>query len=140
MGVHKQMVFWKAGPDEHQPPAPAAGSKTPQVIVGDVWQMDGKHINSLMAKEGHVDRDQQYQSELARDILTAESDAKKQESYKELERALKESEKEKQKVATEQKKKEAAKKQAKADPNAIGVGGWIGLACIGSLILGAAFN
>merc|ERR1739844_764981 len=114
----------------------------PQVVVGDVWLMDGQHINSFMAKEGHVDRDQQYQSELARDILTAESDAKKKESYKELEKALKDSEKEKKKVVAEQRKKETEKKkkQDKADPNAIGVGGWIVLACVGVLILGAAFN
>merc|ERR1719491_556547 len=132
------MIMWKAAPDEHQPPLPAEESKEPQVVLGDVWMIDGKHINSLLANQGHVDRDAKYHSDLARNILTAASDEKKKDSYAELERALKESEKEKKKVMVEELQKEQEKEKQKDEP--IGAAGWIGLALVGVIIIAAVGN
>jgi len=132
--VGKKMIRWKAGPEEHQPPAPAEGSKVPQVIVGDMWMLNGRHVNSLMAKAGHVDRETVYTDELARNILQAESEEKKQESYKELERAMKES-------AKEKKKQYAAELEKEKDiPEPIGMAGWLGLGFLGLIVLAGLSN
>lgn len=134
----KQMIWWKAAPDEHQPPAPAEGSKEPPVVIGDVWLIDGRHVNGHMAKEGHVDRDTKYHSDLARNILTAESEEKKKESYAELERALKESEKAKAEAKKKIVAEELEKEKLKGEP--IGLSGWIGLSFLGVIILAALCN
>lgn len=132
--VEKQMIWWKAGPDEHQSAPPAEGSKEPAVVYGDVWLYDGRHVNSMMAKAGHVDRDKKYHSELARNILTAESEEKKKESYADLERALKESATEKKKALEKELEKE------KDAPEPVGMAGWVGLIFLGVIVLAALCN
>lgn len=129
--VGKQMIWYKAAPDEHQPPDPAEseGKDAPAVIVGDAWLIDGRHLNSLLAKEGHLVQEQQYHSDLARNILSAEADESKKESYKKLEEALRESEKEKKRMAEEK----IAEEKLKGEP--IGVAGWIGLAVLGVTVV-----
>ena len=105
--VAKQMVWWKAAPEENQPKGDA------ETVVGDIWLFDGSHLNSLLKKEGHLMHVEEYKEELARNILTAEADEKKKESYKELEEALKENES-KLKSGTKT-DKESALQQAQTD-------------------------
>ena len=127
--VAKQMVWWKAAPEENQPKGDA------ETVVGDIWLIDGRHINSLLKKEGHLSHVEEYEEELARNILTAEADEKKKESYKELEEALKESEKAKRKAAKDEKQ---AEDLAKTEP--IGFGGYVGILMLATLGLGVATN
>mmetsp|Transcript_86872 Transcript_86872/g.218708 ORF Transcript_86872/g.218708 Transcript_86872/m.218708 type:complete len:291 (+) Transcript_86872:68-940(+) len=131
--VAKQMVWWKAAPDEHQP-ATDADDKGPAVVLGDVWLIDGRHVNSLLVKEGHLAQEEHYHSELAKDILSAAADKEKKDSYKKLEEALKESEREKRKIA-EQKLEE---EKLKGEP--IGFAGWLGLGVLLVIVLGALTN
>jgi len=127
--VGKQMVWWKAAPEANQPKGDA------ETVVGDIWLIDGRHINSLLKKEGHLSHVEEYKEELARNILTAEADEKKKESYKELEEALKESEKAKRKAAKDEKQ---AEDLAKTEP--IGFGGYVGILMLATLGLGVATN
>lgn len=126
--VGKQMIWWKAAPEEAQP------SGDGETVIGDVWLIDGRHINSLLKKEGHLPHAEEYKEELARNILTAEADEKKRESYKELEEALKESEKAKQKAEKEAKKAE----ELKGEP--IGFGGYLGLMVLVIIVVGVLTN
>jgi hypothetical protein len=133
--IGKQMVWWKAAPEEHQPKA-AEGSAEDPVMLADVWLIDGRHINTHLRDQGHLTHVQEYESELARNILTAHSDEKKKESYKELEVALKESEEARKKEA-----KEAAKEaEANIPVEPLGIGAWIGLAMLALIIIGVATN
>ena len=127
--VDKQIVRWKAAAQEYQPKGGA------EAVVGDIWLIDGRHVNSLLKKEGHLAHVEEYKEELARNILRAEAEEKKKESYKELEEALKESEKAKQKVAKEEKKAEYL---ATTEP--IGFGGYVGILMLATLFLGVATN
>merc|ERR1719161_1880765 len=103
--VDKQMVFWKEAPEEHQPPQ--VEGETP-VMIADAWTIDGRHITSMLTKAGHLKADEKYKSELARDILLAEADEKKKDSYKKLEEALAQSNKEQEQA--DEKKKDSYKK------------------------------
>jgi len=133
--IGKQMVWWKLAPEEHQPKA-AEGSAEDPPMLGDVWLIDGRHVNTHLRDQGHLAHVQEYESELARNILTAHSDEKKKESYKELEAALKESEEARKKEA-----KEAAKEAEKNIPvEPLGIGAWIGLAMLALIIIGVATN
>jgi len=96
--VQKQMVWYKAAPDDKQLPADV---NEDGIVLADVWLMSGQHVNTLVHKEGHMVKTEDYTEELARDILTAEADANKKEAYKELEQALKENEAAKAKAAKE---------------------------------------
>merc|ERR1719301_394123 len=125
--VDKQMVFWKEAPEEHQPP-PVEG-ETP-VMIADAWTIDGRHITSMLTKAGHVKADQQYKSELAKDILSAEADEKKKDSYKKLEEALAQSNKE----------QEQAEEEEEEPVEPLGIGGWIGIAVIVITVVGAFTN
>jgi hypothetical protein len=127
--VGKQMVWWKAAPEENQPKGDA------ETVVGDIWLIDGRHINSLLKKEGHLVHVEEYKEELAKNILTAAADEQKKEAYKELEEALKESEKAKRKAAKEEK---MAEDLAKTEP--IGFGGYVGIFMLVGLVLGALTN
>jgi hypothetical protein len=127
--VGKQMVWWKAAPEANQPKGDA------ETVVGDIWLIDGRHINSLLKKEGHLSHVEEYKEELARNILTAKADEEKKESYKELEEALKESEKAKRKAAKDEKQ---AEDLAKTEP--IGFGGYVGILMLATLGLGVATN
>merc|ERR1712039_939439 len=133
----KQMVWYKPAADEHQtiaPTEPEDGGKPDEVILGDLWTTEGRHINSLLLKEGHVVAAEHYQEELARDILQAESEKQKEQSYKELEEAIKESEKAKAKAAKEE--REAAKKKAKENEpvEPLGFAGWTGIIVLGAIV------
>jgi endonuclease YncB( thermonuclease family) len=126
--VDKQMVFWKEAPEEHQPP-PAEGET--QVMVADAWTIDGRHITSMLTKAGHLAADEKYNSELARDILSAEADEKKKDSYKKLEEALAES----------NKAKEEAEEEEEGEPvEPLGISGWIGIAVLIITVVGALTN
>jgi len=129
--VGKQMIWFKPAPDEHQPSP--VGVEVP-VIVADVWLSDGRHLSTLMVKQGHLVAQEAYHTDLARNILSAEADEAKQESYKKLEEALRESEKEKVRLAEEQRKAEKMKREP------IGISGWIGLGVLGIIVLGSLFN
>merc|ERR1719221_2160858 len=110
------MVWYKPAAPEHQPaPTEGADGKPEDVVLGDIWTTEGRHINSLVLKEGHVVPAQHYEEELARDILQAESEKQKEQSYKDLEEAIKESEKEKAKAAAAE-KAEAKKRQQENEP------------------------
>merc|ERR1719235_639849 len=93
------MVFWKEAPEEHQPPAEEG---TTPIMVADAWTIDGRHITSMLTKAGHLKADEKYKSEIVRDILSAEADEKKKDSYKKLEEALAESNKEKEEAQEEE--------------------------------------
>merc|ERR1719181_2735655 len=88
--VDKQMVWYKAAPESLQAPSTPAGE--PDVVIADLWSIDGRHIPTALKKEGHLAELQEYESELAKDILTVAAEHEKKESYKKLEEALKESE------------------------------------------------
>merc|ERR1719453_767638 len=126
--VDKQMVFWKEAPEEHQPPA--VEGETP-VMVCDAWTIDGRHITSMLTKAGHLTAAEKYKSELARDILSAEADEKKKDSYKKLEKALAES----------NKAKEEAEEEEDGEPvEPLGISGWIGIAVLIITVGGALTN
>jgi len=131
--VGKQMIWWKAAPDEHQPPKPD-DLEAAAVVIGDVWMIDGRHVNSMLAKLGHLEREELYNEELARDILTAEADVQKKKAYKDLEEALKESDKQKRKEAEERVKEEKMK------PEYFGMAGWFGLGTLGMIVVAALCN
>merc|ERR1712083_956861 len=60
----KQMVWYKAAAPEHQPaPIEGADGKPEQTVLGDIWTTEGKHINSLILKEGFVVPAQHYEEE-----------------------------------------------------------------------------
>merc|ERR1719253_2285769 len=96
---------------------------------------DTCHINSLLKKDGHLVHVEEYKEELARNILRAEAEEKKKESYKELEEALKESEQAKRKAAKEEK---MAADLATTEP--IGFGGYVGILMLAALVLGVVTN
>jgi len=124
----KKMVWYKVASADHQPDATeSVHGKLEEVVLGDIWTTEGRHINSLLLKEGHVVAAKHYEEELARDILQAESEKQKEQSYKDLEEAIKESEKAKAKVAKEE--KAAAKKKAQDEElvEPIGFAGYIGV-------------
>merc|ERR1712014_103179 len=89
-----------------------------------------------MGKEGHLASASEYESDLARNILSAAADEEKKESYKKLEEALKESEEARKKEAAEAKAQAAANEP----PEPIGIAGYLGLAMLAILLIGACMN
>jgi len=136
--VDKQMIWYKAAPEELQPKAPEDAAE-PTVILADVWAIDGKHLSTMLKKDGHLAHTEEYQSELGKDILTAAAEEEKKDSYKKLEEALKESEKAKQEAAKAA-REEAAKQEAEANTEPFGVAGWLGVSVVGVIVLGVATN
>jgi len=133
--LQKQMIWYKAAPDDKQLPADA---NEDGVVLADVWLMSGQHVNTLVHKEGHLVKKEDYTEELARDILTAEADEKKKEAYKELEQALKENEAAKQKAAKERRAEQKAAEQAARDaPEPLGLTGWVALLALCALFVWA---
>merc|ERR1719191_958829 len=130
------MIHYKVAAATHQP-APVEDGDVP-VLLADVWLVGGRHVNSLLAKEGHLTHVEEYKEELARDILSAEAEETKKQSYKELEEALKESEaakaKERAERAAEQRAAEKAELE-KGEP--IGLAGYFGLAVLLVIVIGA---
>lgn len=129
--VDKQMIWWKAAPDEAQPE-----QKEDAHLIVDVWLLNGMHVNGLLRDQGHASQIQEYESELAKNILTAAADEEKKESYKKLEEAMKESEKERKKAAAEEAKIAAANEPGEP----IGLTGWLGIATLVIIIIGACTN
>lgn len=134
--VGKQMIWWKAAADEFQPTGEDPSGET--VVLADLWLMDGRHIPTMLVAEGHLAKAEHYAEELARNILTAESEAAKKESYKELEEAIKESQKYKAEEAKEASKAAKAKAEADMPVEGIGMGGWVGIIMLVGIV-GAAF-
>jgi len=129
--VGKQMVWWKAAADEFQPKGEDPSGEA--VVLADLWLMDGRHIPTMLVTEGHLAKTEHYAEELARNILTAESDAVKKESYKELEEAIRES----QKYKAEEAKAAKAKAEADMPAESIGLGGWVGIVVLVGVVAAA---
>eukprot|EP00931_Biecheleriopsis_adriatica_P109406 TRINITY_DN8366_c0_g1_i1.p1 TRINITY_DN8366_c0_g1~~TRINITY_DN8366_c0_g1_i1.p1 ORF type:complete len:260 (+),score=65.75 TRINITY_DN8366_c0_g1_i1:37-816(+) len=88
--VDKQMIWWKAAPDSIQSALFAGVSEGINMTVADVWTLEGEHLPSALCKLGHLERLEEYDEELARDILSVEAAKQKTDQYKQLEDALKE--------------------------------------------------
>jgi len=91
--VEKSMMLWKVAPAEHQPKEDEEDEDLDgKIVIADAWTVDGMHIPSLLTKEGRLVASPMYESEFAKDILSAAADEEKKDAYKKLEEALKESE------------------------------------------------
>jgi len=134
--VDKQMIWYKPAPDAVQPSN--SSSITPTVFA-DVWSIDGRHVGSFLKKEGHLSDEQVYETDLGKDILTVASEQEKKESYKKLEEALKESEKAKQEAAKAMREK-AEEEEAADSVESFGLSGWLGIAVVLVIGVGAATN
>merc|ERR1719174_487510 len=130
------MIWYKAAPDTVQP---ANASDATPMVFADVWSTDGLHISSFLKKEGHLSDEQVYETELGKDILTVASEEEKKESYKKLEEALKESEKAKQEAAKAMREK-AEEEEAAENVESFGLSGWLGIAVVLLIAVGAATN
>eukprot|EP00450_Noctiluca_scintillans_P004294 CAMPEP_0194484664 /NCGR_PEP_ID=MMETSP0253-20130528/5926_1 /TAXON_ID=2966 /ORGANISM="Noctiluca scintillans" /LENGTH=255 /DNA_ID=CAMNT_0039324509 /DNA_START=121 /DNA_END=888 /DNA_ORIENTATION=- len=131
--VEKQMMLWKAAPEEFQP-------KDGSFTLADVWTSDGRHIPKLLKSEGHLVHADDFDSEWARDILSAEAEKSKAEQYRKLEEALKEDALEKRKEAKAQRE---AQKKAEEDAEASEPFGLVEYCALGVfliLVVGAFFN
>merc|ERR1719276_676547 len=138
--VEKSMMLWKAAPNEHQPKEDEEDEDLDgKIVIADAWTVDGRHIPTMLTKEGHLAAAPVYESEFAKDILSAAADEEKRESYKKLEEALKESEAAK---AAERKAQQAAQRaeEEAEDVEPIGFGGWLGLVVLAVLVVGALTN
>jgi len=128
--AESQMVFWKAAPDTVQTKEEVNGMP---VVIADVWTIDGRHVPKAMAKAGHLGAKTEYDSEIAKDILMAESDEQKRDSYKKLEEALKENNEAQKKAAEEE-----AEDEEPVEP--LGLAGWVGLSVPVIIIVGVYFG
>jgi endonuclease YncB( thermonuclease family) len=136
--VAKQMIHYKVAAEQYQP-APAEDGH--EVFLADVWLVGGRHINSLLKKEGHLIHAEQYKEELARDILSAEADESKKQAYKDLEEALKESEAAKAKERAEKVAAQKAAEKAEAEKGEpVGLAGYAGLMVFLAILIGALTN
>merc|ERR1719326_1618784 len=132
------MMLWKAAPDEHQPKEDEEDEDLDgKIVIADAWTVDGRHIPSLLTKEGHLVASPMYESEFAKDILSAAADEEKREAYKKLEEALKESEAAKAAERAEQARAQQALEEAE-NTEPIGLAGWLGFAVVGVLVFGVA--
>jgi len=134
--VDKQMIWYKPAPDTVQP---SNSSNTTPMVFADVWSIDGKHLGSFLKKEGHLSDEQVYETDLAKDILTVASEEEKKESYKKLEEALKESEQAKQEAAKAIREK-AEEEEAAENVESFGLAGWLAIAVVLVIVVGAATN
>jgi len=110
-----------------------------KIVIADAWTVDGRHIPSVLTNEGHLVASPMYESEFAKDILSAAADVEKKEAYKKLEEALKESEAAKAADRKAQKEAQMAEEEVQ-DVEPIGFGGWIGLIVLALLVVGALTN
>jgi len=134
--VDRQMIWYKLAPATVQPQN--ASGAIPMVFA-DVWSIDGKHLSSVLKKDGHLSEAHDYSAEIAKDILTVAAEEEKKESYKKLEEALKESEKAKQDAAKASRSKAAEEEEA-ANVEGFKLGDWLGMAVALLLVIGAATN
>lgn len=128
--AESQMVFWKAAPDAAQTKEEVNGMP---VVIADVWTIDGRHVPKAMTKAGHLGAKTEYESEIAKDILMAESDDQKRDSYKKLEEALKENNEAQKKAAEEE-----AEDEEPVEP--LGFAGWVGLSVPVIIVVGVYFG
>lgn len=126
--VRNQLIHYKPAPIQQD----VYGA-----ILADAWSSDGKHIVNFLKKEGHLSHEQVYETDLAKDILTVASEEEKKENNKKLEEALRESH-EAQREATKASQVQAEQKEAAAE--GLGLAGWIGIAMVAALAVGAATN
>merc|ERR1712139_294575 len=119
-----------------QPPSSADGE--PQVVIADLWAIDGRHLNSALKKDGHLSEAQEYESELAKDILTVAAEHEKKESYKKLEEALKESEKAKREAAKAARAQQEEEEAAEVEH--FGLAGWAGISMLLLIVVGVFMN
>jgi hypothetical protein len=133
--VDKQMIWFKAAPENMQP---ANETGQPSVVIADVWNTDGRHLPLYMKNEGHLDHAEEYDCDLCKDILSVAAEVEKKESYKKLEEALKESEKAKKEAA----KAEREKRQQEEEESVEGLGfsGWVGISVLLMIVVGALTN
>jgi hypothetical protein len=134
--VDKQMIWYKPAPDAVQP---ANSSGTTPLVIADVWSIDGKHIGGFLKKEGHLFEEKIYETDLAKDILTVASEEEKKDSYKKLEEALKESEEAKKEAAKAMRAK-AEEEEAAENVEGFGLAGWLSVAMVLIIVVGAATN
>jgi hypothetical protein len=132
----KQMIWYKAAPDTVQ--APGSDGGEPDVVIADIWSIDGRHINTALKKDGHLAEVQEYEQPLGKDILTVAGEAEKKESYKKLEEALKESEKAKKEAAKAARAQQEQEEAENVEP--IGLAGWLGIGSLLVILVGAFFN
>jgi len=138
--VEKSMMLWKAAPEEHQPKEDEEDEDLDgKIVIADAWTVDGKHIPTALTNEGHLAAAPAYESEYAKDILSAAADVEKRDAYKKLEEALKESEAAKAAERKAQQQAQKAEEEAE-DVEPIGFGGWLGLIVLTVLVVGALTN
>lgn len=135
--VAKQMIWWKAAPDAVQPPQTGENP-----LIVDAWNIDGKHINGWLRKQGHLSSVEEYSHDLNKDILTAAADQEKKDSYKKLEEAMREQSKAAKEAAllmtaAEKVAEKAAKEEADAS---MGFGGYVALVIVAILGVGVMTN
>lgn len=135
--VEKQMIWYKAAPESLQAPS-SSDASAPDVVVADIWSIDGKHIATSLKGDGHLDHSEEYESELGKDILTVAAEVEKKESYKKLEEALKESEKAKQEAAKAA--REQQRQEEEENVEGFGIAGWLGMGVVIALVVGVATN
>jgi hypothetical protein len=135
--VDKQMIWYKVAPESFAQ-APAADGPGPDTMVVDLWSIDGRHIPTALKTDGHLETAQEYEYELAKDILTAAAEIEKKESYKKLEEALKESEEAKRAAAKAAKAEQQAQEDSEVE--GFGISGWLGMITLLAIVVGAATN
>lgn len=133
--VDKQMIWFKAAPEDLQPPNETG---KPSIVIADVWNTDGRHIPLFMKKEGHLDHAEEYECDLCKDILSVAAEEEKKESYKKLEEALKESQKAKQEAAKAAREK--AQQEEEETVEGLGFAGWFAISIILMIVVGALTN
>lgn len=135
--VDKQMIFFKEAPAEAQPVL-KEGEPEPEIpmVVSNIWTIDGRHVNTILAKAGHLAKTEDYVDEMAKDILTAAADDSKRDQYKKLEEALAENEKAKKEAKAKQQEEEAEAE----DVEYFGLAGWLGMIVMIVLVVGALTN
>jgi endonuclease YncB( thermonuclease family) len=131
----KMAVWYKFAPESVQPPI-LDGSK--EVKIADLWTKGGKHINSALKKDGHLTHAEEYESDIAKDIFAAAAAEAKEESYKKLAEAMKESEAAKRAAKLEAMKEARAKEEE--EPESFGLVGWLAIAGLVALAIGVATN
>jgi endonuclease YncB( thermonuclease family) len=134
--LEKNTIWYKAAPSDVQP---ANQTDASSIVVADVWSMGGRHVSSVLLKDGHLTESRDYDSgEFGKDILSAASEKGKEDSYKKLEEALKENEEAKKAAAKAARAKELEEEKQNVEP--LGIAGWIGISLLLILVVGAATN